>query len=111
MNLQLYKTITLKNNCILTKTISMPTPNTMEEDLETKKRETGTSEATKAIITSHFSVKSKSPPSLLILKESRYSNLTQEAKDNGNKDKVYIGVVLSFLCLMIDVLSDRDYIE
>ena len=56
-------------------------------------------------------MKLKSPPSLPILKESRYSNLTQEAKDNGNKDKVYIGVVLLFLCLMIDVLSDRDYIE
>ena len=89
----------------------MLSPIVMEEDLETKKRKATTSEATKATITSHFPVKLKLSPSSPILKEGKYSNPIQEAKDNDNKDKVCAGLVLSFLHLMIDISLDRDYME
>ena len=112
MNFQLHKTIMLKqHNYFSTKTISVPTPIIMEEDLKAKKRKLAPSEAAKATITGHFPIKPKSPPSPPILKEDRYSNLNQEEKDNNTKDKVCMGLVLSFLRLMIDIPPDRDYVE
>ena len=83
----------------------------MEEDPENKKRKAITNKVTKATIAGHFSMKPKSPPSPPILKEDRYSNLNQEEKDNNTKDKVCMGLVLSFLRLMIDIPPDRDYVE
>ena len=89
----------------------MSSPTAIEEDSETKKRKVAISEVTKATILGHFSMKPKSSLSLPILKEGRYSSLNQEAKDNDNDDKVCARLVLSFLHLIISILSDRDHVE
>ena len=63
----------------------MSTTIVIEENLETKKRKAATSETTKATITGYLPMKPKSPLSPPILKKGRYSNPTQETKDNDNK--------------------------
>ena len=83
----------------------------MEDNLENQKRKAIATEITKATIIGHFSATPKSPTSPPILKEGRYPSLNQEGKDKHTKDKVCIELALSFLHLIINVPSDRDYVE
>ena len=86
----------------------MSSPIAMDEELENKKRKAA-AEGARSTITTHFPVATKSPPSPPILKEERCSS--KKNKDNETKDKVFLGVALSYLHLMIDIPSDRDYAE
>ena len=80
----------------------------MDEDTENKKRKAAPAGAS-STITNHFPVAPKPPPSSPILKEGKYSS--QENKVLNTENKVFRGGALSYLYLMIDIPSDKDYVE
>lgn len=88
----------------------MSPPIAMDEELENKKRK-ATAEGARSTITTHFPVAPKSPSTPPILKEGRYSSSNEEHKADETKNKVFIGLTLSYLYLMIDIPSDRDHVE
>ena len=88
----------------------MPSPMTIGEDSDNKKRKSDT-EGARSTITNHFPVTPKTPTSPPILKEGKYSKLREEQKEDDAKDKVFIGSALSYLYIMIDIPSDRDHVE
>ena len=88
----------------------MPSPMTIGEDSDNKKRKLAM-EGARSTITNHFPVTPKTPTSPPILKEGKYSNLREEQKEDDTKDKVFIGSALSYLYVMIDIPSDRDHVE
>jgi len=88
----------------------MSPPIAMDEELENKKRK-ATAEGARLMITTHFLVAPKSPSTPPILKEGRYSSSNEEHKADETKNKVFIGLTLSYLNLMIDIPSGRDHVE
>ena len=86
----------------------MSSPIAMDEDPENKKRKAAPAGA-RSTITNHFPVATKPPPSPPILKEGKYSS--KENKGVCTENKVFLGAALSYLYLMIDIPSDKDYVE
>ena len=80
----------------------------MDEDPENKKRKAAPAGA-RSTITNHFPVATKPLPSPPILKEGKYSS--NENKGAYTENKVFLGATLSYLYLMIDIPSDKDYVE
>ena len=86
----------------------MSSPTAIDEDPENKKRKAAP-EGARSTITNHFPVATKPPPSPPILKEGKYSSKENKVVDTENK--VFLGVALSYLYLMIDIPSDKDHAE
>ena len=61
-----------------------------------------------AQITNHFTPKPKTSKSPSALKKSTYINSTSQEVTEDSNDPVCIGSSRTYLCLMVDMPSDRD---